>query len=72
MTHNQTQPFIVKDLIMITCYMNRIYELFNLYFSKKYQQTFEVIVLTSVIVFKTFQISMKMCFMFSILIILDF
>ena len=51
---------------------NRIYELFNLYFSKEYEQTSEVIVLTSVIIFKTFQISINIVLSYIFLFNLTF
>ena len=47
---------------------NRIYELFNLYFSKEYEQVSEVIVLISVIILKTFQISINSSVVFSYLL----
>ena len=43
----------------------RIYELFNVYFSKKYEEAPFIVMLIAVIVFKTFQISKKkLCCMY--------
>ena len=55
--------FFCEFTIQIKCILltldTRIYQLFNLYFSKKYDEVNFIVMLIAVIVFKTFQISMK-------------
>ena len=55
--------FFCEFIIQIECILltldTRIYELFNVYFSKKNDEAPFIVVLIAVIVFKTFQISMK-------------
>ena len=55
--------FFCEFIIQIECILltlnTRIYELFNVYFSKKYEEAPFIVILIAVIVFKTFQISKK-------------
>lgn len=55
--------FFCEFIIQIECILltlnTRIYELFNVYFSKKYEEAPFIVMLIAVIVFKTFQISKK-------------